>query len=48
MVVSGVVVWGASLRVEGVGAEGLALKFLGLLFFLMLGAGVVCSRQVPS
>ena len=47
MVVSGVVVWGASLRVEGIGAEGLALQFLGLLFFLILGARVACSGQVP-
>ena len=34
MVVSGVVVWGASLRVEGVGAEGLALQFLGFTLLL--------------
>ena len=40
MVVSGVVVWGASLRVEGVGAEGLALQFLGFaLLLLLLDAG---------
>ena len=41
MVVSGVVVWGASLRVEGVWAEGLALQFLGfaLLLLLLLDAG---------
>ena len=31
------VVWGASLRVEGVGAEGLALQFLG--FALLLDPG---------
>ena len=39
MVVSGVVVWGASLRVEGVGAEGLALQFLGFALLLLLDAG---------
>ena len=55
MVVSGVVVWGASLRVEGVGAEGLALQFLGFALLLLLllllldpwGPGLLVPGRCP-